>query len=521
MTLAAACGWSLARSLAVALLALPIARWLAAWLKGTQYQRRHLAWVGLSVPFLCPELWTGYAWSSFALWLAGTEFWSHFPSGMFPSPPAILARDAAVDELLLDLLLLFRAVPVGTLAVYFAPPPPLSEEATYCRALALGKGPCSMGFPARANEDARAGKPMLRKGSVILAWLGFALRSRWHAALPAVALMFLVTFQEFELVSLIRRPGWTVWLFDAQVQGLALSESLRLVMLPVACQLVVLVPVAWWVIANRSLAVQRSDSISSPGGRQPVKWLYLLLAAGGVVVIPAIFVGGGTIDGLARVISSGEQFQSLLREILMGCGYALAPALVSAVLAAPLVQGVRTSRLAQATTAALALPGLFGSLVLSLALIRVLQLPALHTLYKTPLALAGALAFFLLPRALVLRLMLSSSRRHEGVHVARLVGQSRGRTARATARELTWHFQWRGEFWSVALLTYWAYLDLTIAYLVAPVTIVSAPVTLYNQMHFGKNAVLSALVFLTVLVPALVFVLASASRWFLFRWVWR
>jgi hypothetical protein len=81
--------------------------------------------------------------------------------------------------------------------------------------------------------------------------------------------------------------------------------------------------------------------------------------------------------------------------------------------------------------------------------------------------------------------------------------------------------RWRGEIWSAALLAWWAFLDLTIFYLLAPVTIVSAPVMLYNQMHFGKNSVLSALVFLTAAVPALSFATALAGRRFLFRWFWR
>ncbi|MGE5192154.1 MAG: hypothetical protein ACM3U2_06585, partial [Deltaproteobacteria bacterium] len=356
----------------------------------------------------------------------------------------------------------------------------------------------------------------------VLGRLPFALRSRWHAALSAMALMFLVSFQDFELVSLIGRPAWTVWLFDAQVQGLALGESLRLVILPAVCQIVVLAPVAWWIVANRSLSAAReSDSTSSARRRLPGDLMFLLLASGLVVIIPALLVGQGTLDGLARVARNTDQLRSLMREILIGAGYALAAAIASSLAAAPLLQNARPSRLARATVAACALPGLFGSLVLSLAIIRLLQLPYLHVLYKTPLALAGGLTLFLLPRALVLRLMLSSSPGREGVHLARLLGRSPARAVRAAARELAWQLQWRGEFWSVALLTYWAYLDLTIAYLVAPVTIVSAPVTLYNQMHFGKNAVLSALVFLAVFVPALLFVLASASRRFLFRWFGR
>src|SRR5258708_5533807 len=125
MTLAAACGWSLVRSLAVALAAWPVCNSAAAWLGGMERRQRRLAWMTLLIPFLCPELWAGYAWSGFAVRLANTGLWGLFPFGFFTlSPSAIVTRDAAVDELLLDMLVFFRAVPVGTVALYFAPPPP-------------------------------------------------------------------------------------------------------------------------------------------------------------------------------------------------------------------------------------------------------------------------------------------------------------------------------------------------------------------------------------------------------------
>ena len=57
--------------------------------------------------------------------------------------------------------------------------------------------------------------------------------------------------------------------------------------------------------------------------------------------------------------------------------------------------------------------------------------------------------------------------------------------------------------------------------LLAPVTIVSAPVMLYNQMHFGKNATLSALVLLSVLIPLSTFLLVALARRLVFRWLWR
>src|SRR5258708_256860 len=140
MTLAAACGWSLFRALAVAFAAWPVCKQQSAWIHGMNGRLRRVAWFALLVPFLCPELWTGYAWSGFAVRVAGSGFWNLFPTGFFPSSPQwIVNRDAAMDELLLDVLLFFRAIPVGTAAMSFAPPPPLSPQSVYCRTLALSR----------------------------------------------------------------------------------------------------------------------------------------------------------------------------------------------------------------------------------------------------------------------------------------------------------------------------------------------------------------------------------------------
>ncbi|HLJ11079.1 MAG TPA: hypothetical protein VKU82_07815 [Planctomycetaceae bacterium] len=500
MTLAAACGWSLARSLALALAAWPICKWQCQWLRGMDARPRRLAWFALMLPFLCPELWAGYAWSGFAIQLANTRFWQLFPSDLWASSPqSIVHRDAGVDELLLDLLLFFRAVPVGTLAIYFAPAPPLSAEALHCRRLALAT-PREHGLLARG-------------------WLGFLLRRRLHAALPAMGLMFVATFQEFELASLIGRPAWTVWLFDAQVGGLALDESLRRAALPVACQAAVLAPLVGLLVTSRSLPSRRAARSGQPNRRsQAALWCLAIAAVIVTFIVPATLIGRGTFGGLATIFRNKTQLSALTKEILVGSGYAFAAAAVSTAIAAQLCQWARIWRPAIMALVAAALPGLFGSLVLSLALIQLLQQPFVYVAYKTPLSYAAGLSLFLLPRAIVLRLLLWSSDQTAGVHVAWLLGRSPDSAIRRAARELIWHAQLRREFWSLALLTYWAYLDLTVAYLLAPATIVSAPVLLYNQMHFGKNAVLSAMTLLAVLVPALLFVLASAARPILFRW---
>ena len=535
MTLAAACGWSLVRSLVIALAAWPVCNSQVAWLSNLERRQRRLAWIALLIPFLCPELWTGYAWKDIGVRLANLDFWSVIPWSLFSlSPEEAVSRDGVVNELLLDLLLFFRAVPVGTVAMYFAPPPPLTREAVHCRKLAVsGEGAiCGAGF---APAPRQAGRLMHWQGwfdvwtkvhttpQLKLAWLKFALYGRFYTAIPAVSLMFLVAFQEFELASLIGRPAWTVLLFDAQVGGLMLSESLRLTALPVVCQFVILAPLLWTILTNRANALpQRRAERPLPRGMQFALWLLVL--AGLIVTcgIPAFLVGGGTVAGLRRVVQDRLQLRMLLNEIFVGLTYALTAAVAAAWIAAGMFRAARTSRLAAAGAFAFALPGLCGSLVLSLALIHLLQFPVARFAYKTPLSLTAGLILFLLPRAMALRLLLSSGNSagpgRAGQHVATLLNSSSDPAVGERARELSWQLRWRGEFWSAALLSYWVFFDLTLAYLLAPVSIVSAPVMLYNQMHFAKNAILSALVFLTVLVPVLIFMTAAAARRLLFRW---
>src|SRR5436190_7786181 len=87
MTLAAACGWSLVRSLLVAWAAWPICKLQVAWLSGSERRQRRLVWMALLIPFLCPELWAGYAWSGFAVRLASTGLWNIFPFSLCSFSP--------------------------------------------------------------------------------------------------------------------------------------------------------------------------------------------------------------------------------------------------------------------------------------------------------------------------------------------------------------------------------------------------------------------------------------------------
>jgi ABC-type Fe3+ transport system permease subunit len=162
-----------------------------------------------------------------------------------------------------------------------------------------------------------------------------------------------------------------------------------------------------------------------------------------------------------------------------------------------------------------ALPGLLGSLVVSLVTLYLFQQPVLGTLYDTPIPWLFALIVILLPRALLMHLILARNRVQSADHLARLLSNSFDPVQRQGGKALHWARQGQIQFWALALIAFWAYLDATSAALLAPVGWVSAPVRLYNLMHYGQSNVLSAMVVATLVLPLVGITLLSVlvRRW--------
>ena len=463
MSLYEACGWTLLRSLAVVALALPLCSLLADLLAQSRRRGRVALWPALLVPFLTPELLAGYAYSNYSLSLIHHPEW---------------------NELLYALLVALRVVPIGAAAVYFAPPPPLSPKAIHCRRLVTGRVP-----------------------------VGFSLRGPVQRLLPAFAVMFLLAFQEFEMASLMFATSWTVWLFDAHAQqGMFLSESLRLMLLPLLCEAAVLIPVLVLLLRNRrspaTLSVARRAFSDLTRG---LLWLYLAAAAILACALPLWIVGAGLDEGLVVMARNPQQARSAFEEILTSGLFAVTSGAVAYLLAGWLL-GLSRSIIATGVLVGVSVWGLFGSLVLGLIVLALFQRSILNPLYDTPVPLLLTLALFLLPRVLVIQLLLRVLRPAQSVHLAKQLKQSPDAARRSAGRELLWHLRDRGHFWLAALACYWAYLDVTSATLLAPVGMATAPVRLYNLMHYGRSQALSAMTLLVVAVPILVVLLASAAR---------
>ena len=343
----------------------------------------------------------------------------------------------------------------------------------------------------------------------------FALHLRGPAGAGAVAfaVVFVVAFGEFEIASLVNIRTWGVWLFDAQAGGLALSNSLQYAIAPLLCELVVLVPALALVCHWRRLPAPPDPRRLAV--RRPVRalaWSYLLVGVGVAVVLPAMEVLDGTGAGLRALWGHF----TVHREIGASLAFALSASGMAFFLchgpfvAAPSQPGGGSMKVV--AMALLCVPGLLGSLLLSLVVLGVVQLPLLRPLRDGPLPLLVVLVFLLFPMAFLLLALVRGLAGNTAIHAARQVRASSARRLRSAGGRLLWDLQGRAEFYVFFVLFLWAYFDLCSGVLLRPAQMPLAPDLLYNQMHYGQSAVLSATLCVVVLVPVLLFGLGVALR---------
>jgi iron(III) transport system permease protein len=475
MSLLSVCIWAFLRGLAVMLLGLPLAVRLKRRLTNASGWESALAWSILLLPLVAPHLVTGYGYAHFSLSLIHHPIW---------------------NELLYDLLLLTGCVPAGVVLLYFAPEAPISHEAIHCARLvarcpASGRRRRSMPWPQR---------------------FGIWARGPVRNLIPAGALMFLIAFQEFEIASMMLIPTWTIWLFDAQTGGLPATHTLQYAALPLLFEIIVLAPAVFAFCPSLRLSPRprrRSDGAAQTG--MGGLWCYLALSASLYCFIPWSLVLSSSWGGYPILLSN----RTLSSDIVHG--------LVMALVSGSLVYGAvfwmqmskpRTSLRRIVTPIGLltVLTGLLGALTVSLVLLAIFQLPVAYRLYDTPLPWLCGLVWFLAPRAWLVVLVLVILQRREPIFLARLLARSAQTRQRSGGLQLLWKIQWMRHFCGILLICYWAYLDGTIAAMLAPAAWVSSPVRLVNLMHYGQSSVLSSMVVVTFATPLIGIALLLSIR---------
>lgn len=472
MSFAASFGWAVLRAAVVAAAAVWAGRVTAGYLEGLGPRHRWAGWCAALLPLAMPAMVVGYAWSNFSLSLVRYPWW---------------------NEALYGVLLWSRSLPVAT-AVWWCSPPGaggVSQQAAYCHQLARRGGRRATGrWPSRWRIWVGAsGRP------VATAW----------------GLCFLLTLSDFELASLLGAPSWTVWLLDAKKVGEPLGALLRAAMWPGLCAGAVVVAVLLMLIRSGRLpAVTHERRV---GLRAAGRWaarLLLIISVTHTAAIPLTIVLRQTVAGIGQLLHSPQNLRAIGWSIL----YGMATAAIVGGLAWWLTRPAR-NRQRGATRARLGggliacVPGLSGSLVVGLMVLGAFQWPALRWAYDTAAPLLFALTLITLPYGLLLALLVSAARDPMPGFVAEMGGR------RGTS--LAWRMAARPWVWVAVVLFYLGYMELTASAMLHPTRGVPICVLLYNQMHYGQSAVLSAMVCAAMAAPVAV-ALAAVGLW---RAVWR
>ncbi len=493
MTFVTAVLGSLIRAVVVTAFVLTVSRRWSQRLNHTDPRWRGMLWAIILAPGLVPELLLGYA---YAPWVTGRP---------------VLA------EILCAGLLALRLLPVGVIAWQLTPPSPLSRSAWHVRRMTL--------------RDDRRMMELLRCW-----WVG-PIRS----TIPAAALVGLQAFQEFELAALLKAVSWTDWLFVDQIGGRAFGDLVRAAAIPALLQIGVISGAVWCLRPKygspTSTSIDDDSGVPRPcrpcevaeraapaHGRGTLRfdhfttpWLWGIIAWGLILIVPLSSLVWGLPNGFVQLAGQSLRWQGLLRELLGNVAVSVTAACAAWLLAGG-VPPVIDRGLRQGWTiliGVVCLPGLSGALVLSLGILTLFQRSLLSGLYDTPLMWVLASTLFLLPRAVLLRLWLHQAD-GSAVTIAHNLCESNDRSQRRAGWVLVWRVRDEPRFFAVCCLAYSSYLELTLAALLAPTGLPSGLVRLYNFLHFGRTAALSAemtvLLGIPLLFAALMWGLARKGR---------
>jgi len=472
----------------------------------TQHQRAQLFHVVLLVPFFMPGLVVGYAYRNASLALVQTP---------------------VLNELLYFAIVVAQLLPVAVLALEWLPPAALGRSARYCLQLANhSKGRLSfvehVFYVLGNRKDGHGG-----------GWREL-LAGEWPRHITAGAIVALLCFQEVEVATLMQARGWAEWIFTKQAGGVELVNLWRWLVWPVGYGLLLTVPAVGYWTWNRLPTGHASGPGKTgwkPNPRRESSRSPARLIAMGVVVVawlltviwPVTSLAIGAVRGAGvlqlRSMIWQEIGDALLLSVtvtfllwggLWGVGKLLYDGLPS-----PSSLDRRTRKSVVLLLAVCLVPGLLGSLALGLTIFEICQRIGVQPSYS-PVPLVGGMVLFLLPRAFAMHAMLGLGEARTGVFLAKgltpLPDQRSGWGA-----SILWELRGAGRFWTLALLFWWSYLELTLPSLLRPAGMAPAPMRLYNFLHYGHIPGLAAMLVLVLAVPLVLLAVVRGGLAWRFR----
>ncbi len=466
MTLWFVLSWSVLRTIIISTLAVVLGRRVLRDINSVWSTKWRRAWiVAALIPLLVPELIVGFNYRLTAQKLT-ESVWG--------------------TELLYATVLLIRSCSVSILVLLLLPVSAVTHESIHSWRL-------------------------LKQRTFLHRWqhLKLLVTGPWRSPVVSWCLTSLVTFQDFETAALIQVVGhpvvWTVWLFDANAGNQSLNQTLVFITAPLLIELVLLIPGLWLIGLNSSAERRIATSAHRDPNTSTASWtitataLGLFIVAGWPVLIslPELWEGTWTLL---------QDPAAIVRQQATTLGFSATAAAVS--LSGAVLLHRRNKTL---TTVIFLLPGLAGSLSLSLILMWSFQQPGLRPLWDKWFPMLLGQSLLMLPRAWVLVLVLKSTVTPEGLYSAALL-KSGQLWHRQLAARLLWsleHIRW---LLAAAVLCHWCTWDVTTASILRPVSIEPVVTRLYQEMHFSRTESLTALSLATVAVPWLLFAVIAVIR---------
>ena len=494
-----ALGISLVRSACVAVTAAVAGRAVNRLLTDSRGAVRSIGWTLLIMPWLMPGLLVGYAWNG---WIFALHSWSVRCSlpWLTSFVDRALQYDWICNELVLCFLLFARCLPWAALMLRWGVRDEESESSWFLRGMSQG--------------DARNG------GLTGIRSVFRRHRRELRRLAPAIGLAFITCFQEFELVARLGRPCWTVWLIDAQATGVGVSGLLFRATVAAGLQTLLvggILPVRQGLFATERSG--RVEAYCGGWGRILVGGI-LLLGTGATVAIPILSLAPGFIQGISALAERAAVLRRLVSEVSVG-GAVATVAATAAILLTRVLEiapghaekptaigaGPRLPRLGWLGPVRVAVHwclfwlGAWGAVPLCLLTLCSLAAVGLTSFSQTLFPWCLVQSLWLFPRAVCLMSLVQVWRHPQSAFLGTLLASAPEADRRHSARQLWWRENWRNPVMAGLFLAMTAYLDLPTGQLLAPAGLASAPVTLYTQMHYGRNSLLTAMTLLAVAIP--------------------
>ncbi|MBL8815883.1 MAG: hypothetical protein JNL58_07615 [Planctomyces sp.] len=353
----------------------------------------------------------------------------------------------------------------------------------------------------------------LRHRQKVTSWVVHFLRMRlsgmWRPAVVAWCLMTLVSLQEFEtaaLMQLDRSPiVWTVTLFDAHAAHQPLLDSLSMLKWPLMIEGGLFIPV---------FVLMRGSSTSSMGvpddvleSQRAVRGTFInrfvaacwvLLVCGLVILWPLLSAVPQLIASFGLILANPGFVVQSMSQIGVSLLFSAVAAMVG-LQSAKLILGQRSRLLLWI----MLLPGLSGSLIVSLVLLSVFQTSVGRVFYDTWLPLLAGQVLVVLPRAVFMVIVLNRLIDPAALYLSTLTAKADATHVARAGFQIRWRLQTAAWVVAAMALSHWCFWDVTTVSILRPVDLEPVVTRLYNEMHYGRTEILMLMSFLSAAsIPA-------------------